>query len=175
MLGIAIAHALAEAGFGKVDKNIICEWQVPEMTGDWPYGTLFVNTTTIGADNGILTDRVTLTPIASDQAEQTLILLRLLHWVDKLAQTGTLTCGPECDVRFRLTDVPDKRTITNDARLRSGRWVKSLNFNVSYRLPDLPGAETANRIKGADAQSRATPPDNGSTLVDVSRFTFPSA
>ena len=67
--------------------------------------------------------------------EQGRLMLRLLHFVNnRLHEYCRLTCNPIADIDFVSIRVHPATAIDMDAIDGEGRWVKSIRFNVDYKL-----------------------------------------
>lgn len=96
---------------------------------------IWVNANTVDINGDLYTDQLTVSSRYFDVIEQGKLMLRLLHFVNnRLHEYCRLTCNPIADIDFVSIRVHPATAIDMDAIDGEGRWVKSIRFNVDYKL-----------------------------------------
>ena len=142
MIDLAVALTLEEHGFGTYGETIW--WNQSPVLDSGAVSSqqgIFVNATTVGVAGDLYADQITISTRFNDVLKQGLYLLNLMDWQrNVMCDLCELDINlPECQIKFENCDIRPCAAINFDAVDSEGHWVKSLTFNVSYKLPlELP-------------------------------------
>lgn len=140
MIGLAVCMELEKHGFGTYGEDIF--WNVSPImdTGQiTAQQGIWVNSIPTGVSSGnMFTDTVTISTRFRDPLKQGRYLLQLLAWITGgWRNTCVLSTAPiQEGVEFKNCSIRAPQGVTLDAVDNEGRWVESLQFDVSYQLPD---------------------------------------
>lgn len=144
MIDLAVLLAMQDAGFGQYGETLWWNQSPVMQDGTVSYNEgAWVNSATVSVNGDRYTDTITITTRFGDVIKQALYLLHLMTWVNNgLINACSLSCKPLADLTFEQVQVRKATAIDFDAIDGEGRWVKSIRFDVSYKLPKtLPSFE----------------------------------
>ena len=129
MIDLAMCMTLQNEGFGTYGKTLFFGTSPVLDTGSVTNAEgIWVNANTVDINGDLYTDQLTISSRYFDVIEQGRLMLRLLH------EYCRLTCNPIADIDFVSIRVYPATAIDMDAIDGEGRWVKSIRFNVDYKL-----------------------------------------
>lgn len=136
MIDLAMAMALQNEDFGTYGKDLFFGTSPVLDTGSVTNAEgIWVNANTVDINGDLYTDQITISSRHFDVIEQGRLMLRLLHFVNnRFHDYCRLTCSPITDIDFVSIRVHPATAIDMDAIDGEGRWVKSIRFNVDYKL-----------------------------------------
>ncbi len=136
MIDLAVCMALQEAGYGVYGDTLFFGVS-PVLDSGSVSSTfgLYVNSQTVDIQGDLYTDSITISSRYDDVLEQGLTMYKLLWWVNNdFRSSCSLSCEPISPLRFGHVRVYPCKGVDFDAIDGQGRWVKSLRFDVSYKL-----------------------------------------
>lgn len=136
MIDLAMAMALQNEDFGTYGKNLFFGTSPVLDTGSVTNAEgIWVNANTVDINGDLYTDQITISSRYMDVIKQGRLMLRLLRFINnRLHDYCRLTCNPITDIDFISIRVHPATAIDMDAIDGEGRWVKSIRFNVDYKL-----------------------------------------
>lgn len=136
MIDLAMAMALQNESFGTYGKDLFFGTSPVLDTGSVTNAEgIWVNANTVDISGDLYTDQITISSRHFNVIEQGRLMLRLLHFINnRLHEYCRLTCNPITDIDFVSIRVHPATAIDMDAIDGEGRWVKSIRFNVDYKL-----------------------------------------
>lgn len=136
MIDLAMAMALQNEGFGTYGKNLFFGTSPVLDTGSVTNAEgIWVNANTVDINGDLYTDQLTISSRYFDVIAQGYVMLRLLRFVNnRLHDYCRLRCKPIADIDYVSIRVHPATAIDMDAIDGEGRWVKSIRFNVDYKL-----------------------------------------
>lgn len=140
MIDLAMCVALQNEGFGTYGKNLFFGTSPVLDTGSVTNAEgIWVNANTVDINGDLYTDQLTISSRYFDVIAQGYRMLDLLQFVNnRLHEYCRLTCNPIADIDFVSIRVHPATAIDMDAIDGEGRWVKSIRFNVDYKLSPEP-------------------------------------
>lgn len=136
MIDLAMCMTLQNEGFGTYGKTLFFGTSPVLDTGSVTNAEgIWVNANTVDVNGDLYTDQLTVSSRYFDVIEQGKLMLRLLRFINnRLHDYCQLTCDPIADIDFGSIRVHPATAIDMDAIDGEGRWVKSIRFNVDYKL-----------------------------------------
>lgn len=136
MIDLAICMTLQAENYGTYGQNlffgtspVLDTGTVTSQEGIW------VNANTIDINGDLYTDQITVSSRYDDVLTQGRLMLRLLHYINNdLPHYCTLTCQPITDINYTSIRTHPATAIDLDAIDHEGRWVKSIRFQIDYKL-----------------------------------------
>lgn len=137
MISLAIMLALQDANFGTYGETLWWNRSPVMATGDVSARQgIWVNALPSSASADTYTDQVSVTTRFTDPIKQTLTMARLLRWVEDANSICKLSCEPIIhNFTLDIVDISRISGASYDAVDSEGRWVESLVFNCTYKLP----------------------------------------
>lgn len=144
MIDLAMALALQSAGFGTYGRDIwfgtspvLEDGSVTSNHGLW------VNASTVSVQGDMYTDQITISSRYGDVIHQGIVMVNLLWWLNNiLPKECMLSCTPLVELTYTSVRSHTATAVDMDAVDGEGRWVKSIRFNLDYKLPNgLPPIE----------------------------------
>lgn len=138
MIDLAICMALQAKNYGTYGKDlffgtspVLDTGTVTSQEGIW------VNANTIDINGDLYTDQITISSRYNDVLAQGRLMLRLLHYINNdLPHYCTLTCQPITTINYASIRTHPATAIDLDAIDHEGHWVKSIRFQIDYKIDD---------------------------------------
>ena len=136
MIDLAMCMTLQNEGFGTYGKTLFFGTSPVLDTGSVTNAEgIWVNANTGDSNGALSTEQLTISSRYLDVIAQGYRMLDLLQFVNnRLHDYCRLTCNPIADIDFLSIRVHPATAIDMDAIDGEGRWVKSIRFNVDYKL-----------------------------------------
>lgn len=136
MIDLAVCMALQNEGYGTYGQNlffgtspILDTGTVTSQEGIW------VNANTVDISGDLYTDQITISSRHNDVLTQGRLMLRLLNLINNtLPHYCRLTCQPITDITYESIRTHPATAIDLDAIDHEGHWVKSIRFQIDYKL-----------------------------------------
>lgn len=136
MIDLAVCMTLQNEGYGNYGQNlffgtspVLDTGTVTNQQGIW------VNANTIDINGDLFTDQITISSRHEDVLTQGRLMLRLLNLINNtLPHRCRLTCQPITDITYESIRIHPATAIDLDAIDHEGRWVKSIRFQIDYKL-----------------------------------------
>ena len=136
MIDLAVCIALQNEGYGTYGQNlffgtspILDTGTVTSQEGIW------INANTVDINGDLYTDQITISSRHNDVLTQGRLMLRLLALINNtLPNYCHLTCQPITDITYTNIRTHPATASDLDAIANEGRWVKSIRFQIDYKL-----------------------------------------
>lgn len=136
MIDLAVCMTLQTEGCGIYGQNlffgtspILDTGTVTSQEGIW------INANTVDINGDLFTDQITISSRHNDVLTQGRLMLRLINLINNtLPHCCQLTCQPIADITYTSVRTHPATAIDLDAIDNEGRWVKSIRFQIDYKL-----------------------------------------
>ena len=139
MIGLAVALALADKGFGHYGENVF--WNVSPVNAVGAVATnegIWVSALPLSVTGDVLTTQVTVSTRFYDPIEQAKTLTRLMDWMmDEAPKLCSLSTAPVIDASIEIIDCHALTGSEFEAVDAEGRWVISVAMQVRHKRPAL--------------------------------------